>query len=106
MLCWNSHRAGPSIRYADLGSRTAETILPTFLYGLKRMRQLLPSDTPITCSNCGTSLCQPMGAPGEYSVTTDSTMRSAGTPIHSAHLAFKWFRNSGMGGAASALRVL
>ena len=73
-------RTERQIMRVERRSRVSDTGLPSFFQGLKRMRDSLAREIPITVPNCGASRYQPMGAPGGYSMTIPSTSWAGVSP--------------------------
>src|SRR5262245_35174653 len=66
-------------------------------YGRNFIRHGDSSETPATMSYCGASRCQPIGAPGRYSLMRAIANAFGSTPAQSATLARNGRRKSGSG---------
>ena len=73
---------------------------------LRRIRKLqgASSETPTTSPNCGLSRCQPMPAPGRYSLIKTCSKASGGRSNASPILCRTGSRNVGTGGASTTSR--
>ncbi len=105
MLCSQTVRAVPESRQAKRGSTSERHSAPSLgLPSKKRSMHGASSDTPTISSNCALSRCQPIPAPGRYSLISTWRKSSAGRSNIAATLFRTETRNDGNGEASTAAR--